>query len=55
MLLDKFLVTEAFHLLIERTWKWIWKKFSKSNCIDVFYHVIQQVPIRSERKSKHYG
>lgn len=51
----KFLVKEGSHLPVERTWKWIGKKGSKANCVDVFYHVIQEVSVRSERKSnKHY-
>lgn len=56
MLLENFLVKEGFHLLIQRTWKWIWKKGSKGNCICIFYEVMKKVAIRSERKSnKHYS
>lgn len=56
MLLEKFLGKEGFHLLIQRTGKWIWKKGSEGNCIYVFYQVMKKVAIRSERKSnKHYS
>lgn len=47
----KSLVNEGSHLLVERTWKRIGKKGSKANCIDVFYHVVKEVSVRSERKS----
>jgi len=45
---------EGSHLLVEWTRKWIGKKCSKGNRVDVFYHVVKKVSVRSERKSNKY-
>ena len=50
----RFLMKEGSHLLVEWTRKWIGKKCSKGNRVDVFYHVVKKVSVRSERKSNKY-